>query len=177
MDPEVPVNAEDPPPPPAAPAGRVAAIQIKLPPFWPKDPALLCAQIEAQFTTHGITASRTKFEYVVSSLSPKYATEVRNLPLTPPAEHPYEQLKKELTNRTLLSEQCRLQQLLTSEELGDRKPFQLLQHIQQLLGDKANTMDATFLQGLFLQRLPSNVRMVLTPSAGDLNLWHSWPIG
>ena len=169
MDPEVPVNAED-PPPSAAPAGRVAAIQIKLPPFWPKDPALWFAQIEAQFTTRGITASRTKFEYVVSSLSPEYATEVRDLLLTLPAEHPYEQLKKELTNRTSLSEQRRLQQLLTSEELGDRKPSQLLRHIQQLLGDKANTMDATFLRELFLQRLPPNVRMVLTPSAGDLNL-------
>ena len=169
MDPEVPVNAED-PPPSAAPAGRVAAIQIKLPPFWPKDPALWFAQIEAQFTTRGITASRTKFEYVISSLSPEYATEVRDLLLTPPAEHPYEQLKKELTNRTSLSEQRRLQQLLTSKELGDRKPSQLLRHIQQLLGDKANTMDATFLRELFLQRLPPNVRMVLTPSAGDLNL-------
>ena len=168
MDPEVPVNAED--HPPAAPDGRVAAIQIKLPPFWPNDPALWFAQIEAQFTTRGITASRTKFEYVVSSLSPEYATEVRDLLLTPPAEHPYEQLKKELTNRTSLSEQRRLQQLLTSEELGDRKPSQLLRHIQQLLGDKANTMDATFLRELFLQRLPPNVRMVLTPSAGDLNL-------
>ena len=31
-------------------------------------------------------------------------------------------------------------------------------------------MDATFLRQLFLQRLPANVRMVLTPSAGDLNL-------
>ena len=31
-------------------------------------------------------------------------------------------------------------------------------------------MDATFLRQLFLQRLPANIRMVLTPSAGDLNL-------
>ena len=73
-------------------------------------------------------------------------------------------------NRTLLSEQRRLQQLLTSEEIGDCKPSQLLRHIQQLLGDKLNTMDTTFLREMFLQRLPSNVRMVLTPLAGDLNL-------
>ena len=147
MDPEVPVNAKD--PPPVAPSGRVTAIQIKLPPFWPKDPALWSAQIKAQFTTRGITASRTKFEYIVSSLSPEYATEVRDLLLTPPAEHPYKQLKKELTNRTSLSEQHHLQQLLTCEELRDCKPSQLLRHIQQLLGDRANTMDATFLWELF----------------------------
>ena len=75
-----------------------------------------------------------------------------------------------MTNRTSVSEQKRLQQLLTTEELGDRKPSQVLRRIQQLLGDKATTMDATFLRELFLQRLPANVRMVLTPSAGDLDL-------
>ena len=107
---------------------------------------------------------------MVSSLSPEYTAEVWDLLLNPPAEQPYEMLKRELTNRTSVSEQQRLQQLLTTEELGDRKPSQVLCRIQQLLGDKAATMDATFLRQLFLQRLLANVRMVLTPSAGDLNL-------
>ena len=31
-------------------------------------------------------------------------------------------------------------------------------------------MDATLLRELFLQRLPTNVRMVITPSAGALNI-------
>ena len=90
--------------------------------------------------------------------------------LRPPADQPYEVLKRELSNRTSLSEQHRLQQLLTSEELGDRKPCQVLCRIQHLLGEKATIMDPTFMRELFLQRLPSNVQMVLTPSAGDLNL-------
>ena len=85
-------------------------------------------------------------------------------------DQPYEVLKRELSNRTSFSEQRRLQQLLTSEELGDRKPSQVLRRIQQLLGEKATTMDPTFMRELFLQPLPSNVRMVLTPSAEDLNL-------
>ena len=59
---------------------------------------------------------------------------------------------------------------MTAEELGDRKPSQVLRRIQQLLGDKANTMDATIMRELFLQRLPANIRMVLTPSAGELGL-------
>jgi len=155
---------------PAQAPPQIAAVQIKLPPFWPKDPQLWFAQIEAQFTTRNITVSRTKFDYVVASLAPEYATEVRDLLLTPPEETPYEVLKIELTKRTSASEQRRLQQLLTAEELGDRKPSQVLRRIQQLLGDKAETMDATIMRELFLQRLPANVRMVLTPSAGALNL-------
>ena len=131
-------------------SGSIAAIQIKLPPFWPRDPALWFAQIETQFTTHGITTSRTTYDYVDSSLSPEFATEVQDLLLNPPVEQSYEVLKRELTNRTSLFEQRRLQQLLTSEVLGDRKPTQVLRRIQQLLGDKAETMDATFMRELFL---------------------------
>jgi len=37
--------------------------------------------------------------------------------------------------------------------------------MQQLLGDQPG-LDKSFLKELFLQRLPSNVRMVLTASSG-----------
>ena len=114
--------------------------------------------------------SKTKFDYVVSCLDPEFATEVRDLLLNPPAEEPYETLKAQLTKRTSASEQRRLQELLSTEELGDRTPSQMLRRIQQLLGDMAPRVDATLLRELFLQRLPSNVRMVLTPSAGALDL-------
>ena len=148
----------------------VSAVQVKLPPFWPKDPALWFAQVDAQFLTRGITVSKTKFDYVVSCLAPEYATEVRDLLLEPPAEHPYKTLKAQLTKRTSASEQRRIQELLSTEELGDRTPSQMLRRIQQLLGDMAPRMDAALLRELFLQRLPANVRMVLTPSAGDLSI-------
>ena len=149
---------------------QVSAVHIKLPPFWPKDLALWFAQIEAQFGIRGVTVSKTKFDYVVSCLDPEFATEVRDLLLNPPAEEPYETLKAQLTKRTSASEQHRLQELLSTEELGDRIPSQMLRRIQQLLGDMAPRMDATLLRELFLQHLPSNVRMVLTPSAGALDL-------
>ena len=111
--------------------------QIKLPPFWPKDPAVWFAQIEAQFLTRGITVSKTKFNHVVSCLAPEYATKVRDLLLEPPAEQPYETLKAQMTKRTSASEQHQIQELLSAEELGDRTPSQMLRRIQQLLGDMA----------------------------------------
>ena len=150
----------------------LAAVSIKLPPFWPADPEVWFAQIEAQCTARGITSQKTRFNYVVSSLSPELFAVVRNLLLRPPDEAPYDTLKAELVKHTAASEQRKLQELVSGEELGDRKPTQLLHRMQQLLGDKLGTSaDAnSFLLELFLQRFPPNVRMVLASADTSLDL-------
>ena len=94
-----------------------AAISIKLPPFWPADldPKVWLAQVE--FTTRGITTQKTKFDYVISSLGPEFATEVRDLLLKRPAEQPYDKLRAQRIRRTASSEQRKLQQLISNDEL------------------------------------------------------------
>ena len=151
----------------------VSTVSLKLPSFWPADPELWFAQVDTQFRTKKITSQSTKFEHVIASLSPQYATEVRDLILKPPANL-YDKLREELVKRTTASEQRRLQLLFNAEELGDRTPSQLLRRMQQLLGDKAATADKSFLRELFMQHLPPNVSIVITSTREDEELVSSF---
>ena len=154
----------------AGPGPAIAAVNLKLPPFWSSDPEVWFQQVEAQFRTRHVTAQRTKFDHVVASLSPEFATEVRDLIIRPPVDAPYDSLREQLIKRTTASEQRKLQQLFSAEELGDRKPSQLLRRLQQLMGERASATDNTFLRELFLKRLPGNVRMILASTASSSSL-------
>ena len=68
------------------------------------------------------------------------------------------------------SKQRHIHQILTTEELGSRKPSHLLRRMQQLLRDTAGlNLNNSLLQELFLQRLPNQVQMVLA-SAEEMTL-------
>ena len=110
-------------------------VNIKRPPFWTADPAVWFAQVEATFATKRLNSQKTRFDFMVASLSPEVVTEVRDLVLRPPDTNPYNVLKETLIKRTAASEQGRLQQPFQAEELGVRKDTQLLRQMQQLLGD------------------------------------------
>jgi len=146
---------------PNPPTATAYAVSLKLPDFWPSDPELWFAQAEALFTAQNITQEKTKFGHVVRVLPARYASEVRDIILRPP-EQPYKVLKAELTKRVCPSKRQRLQQLLHVEDLGDRKPSQLLRYMLKLRGDAV--LDANrdeIFRELFLQKLPITIRTAL----------------
>ena len=81
-------------------AQAVANVFMKLVPFWPSDPEVWFAQVKAHFTTRHIMAQNTRFDYVITYLTPQVATEVRDLILKPPEDTPYTVLKEKLIRRT-----------------------------------------------------------------------------
>ena len=64
----------------------------------------------------------------------------------PPADESFTHLKQQLISGLCASEQKRIRQLQSEEQLGDRIPYQFLQHLQQLQG--SNTVESTLLQEL-----------------------------
>ena len=141
-------------PPPVA-----SSVTIKLPPYWPSDPAHWFSQVEAQFTTRNITSQKTKYAYVVGSLQPEVAQEIRDQLINPPAENPYTQLKKELVKRTSASHQQRLTPTTQRRATGRSKTHPIFRRMQQLLGD--NQLEPSIMKELFLQRLPTNAQLIL----------------
>ena len=107
----------------------VEMLHIKLSPFWPADPEMWFVQVNAHFTTWCSYIPKGQVQ-LCDSLS---HTQICHGSLGPHTErtplwHP--------TRAVAASEQRKLQQLFTTEELGGGwMSTQLLHHIQQLLGD------------------------------------------
>ncbi|XP_064074853.1 uncharacterized protein LOC135194113 [Vanessa tameamea] len=139
-------------------SATIDRVAVRLPPFWPEDPDIWFAQVEAQFETSGTKIDSTKFYTVVQQLDQRIAREVRDVITNPPATGKYDKLKNELIKRLSTSRDHRMRQLLTHEELGDRKPTQFLRHLRSLAGDQVND---DFLRSLWASRLPTHIQAII----------------
>lgn len=136
----------------------VAAVAVKLPEFWKGTPTAWFHTVEAQFAVRNITADDTKYHYVVASLGSEPATALTNFLANPPANDKYNTLKAELLKVYEPSAKQKKEALLSLSGLGDRKPSELLRHMQTL--HQADKDDILFMS-LFLQQLPQPVRAIL----------------
>ena len=150
------------PPIPAAtdPVQQTSLISIKIPPFWNNRPDLWFLQIETQFRLKNITASNTKYDYLVASLNNQTMESVADVLITPPAQNKYENLKKVLLERNRDSEERRLDALLNKVELGDMKPSELYRSMESLASGN-DLVNSPLVMKLWLNRLPSNIRVCL----------------
>ncbi|BHF74534.1 hypothetical protein SprV_0501762000 [Sparganum proliferum] len=141
-----------------------------LPSVWLGDIALWLRTVESRFAHRQTTREDTKFYYVVAALPMYIVTDLRDIIDCPPTEAPYTALKEALIARISLSTQKRLQRLISEEDLGDRKPTQLLRRLEQLAEEQK--LDGSLIiiiviiifKQLFLQRLPPSVQAILAPN-------------
>lgn len=144
----------------------VNAVQLKLPVFFRKDPEVWFNLIETQFTLHHIATDQTKFSHLCSVLDAEVASRVRTKILEPPQDGKYDSLKEAIIRAYGESDTAKMNRLMTSTELGDRRPSELLEEMRRLAGvDK----DSPMLKTLWLQKLPPDIRTVVacTPEGTD----------
>ncbi|CAB0032740.1 unnamed protein product [Trichogramma brassicae] len=145
----------------------VHRVAVKLSPFWADKPSLWFAQTDSQFVLSNIVNEVTKFLHIVSRLDAQIAAEIEDIISNPPVLNSYTFLRTKLIERLSASEEKRVRQLISEEELGDRKPSQFLRHLRSLAG--TNIVQDSLLRQLWLQRLPSSVQAILA-SQGDSTL-------
>lgn len=151
----------------SASTSNVSSVRPQIAPFWLERPAGWFAHVEAQFTLCGITADETKYSYIVSQIDSRLSRELDDLVRYPPEKGKrYEWIKQEMIRRYSISDSQRIRQLVSGEELGDRKPSQFLRHLKSLAG---NLAEDALLRELFMQRLPKSVQQILAAHA-DLSL-------
>lgn len=80
----------------------------------------------------GIRLQATKYPHVVGALSIEVTTKFGDLINNVPEIDHFDKIKAAVIQRTSVSDVKRLQQLLSSCDLGDKRPLQLLQHMRQL---------------------------------------------
>ncbi|GFW30354.1 hypothetical protein TNCV_452921 [Trichonephila clavipes] len=101
----------------------------------------------------------TKSNYIISNLPPEAAAIVRDLIITPDETDPYGAIKAQLIQRTGESSQQEIRKLLTGEELGDRKPSELLRTMNRRAA--SHNVPKELMLELFLQQLPTAVQTIL----------------
>jgi hypothetical protein len=139
-------------------AGGKSWNAVRLPPFWADRPAVWLAQAEAQFSLAGISNERIKFHYIISQLDHRYEAEVEDIINSPLQQDPYITLKTELLNLLSPTRERITFQIITFEEMGDRKLFQFLRHLRSLAPD----LPENFLRSIWCSRLPHTVQTALT---------------
>ena len=144
--------------PPSAPSSPspVANMLMKLPVFWPDAAEVWFVQADTQFAIRSVTVSQTNFYYVVAVRSQEVASQILDHIPAPPAGDPYGVLRERLITLCMLNDYLHFEALVSLPLSGDQKPLHLMNRMLALLPD--DYKPDFILRGLFLRRLPFNIR-------------------
>lgn len=139
---------------------------IKMQAFYENDPELWFSIIESQFAARRIVSEKTKYMQVVANLNCATAALVKDVIKLPFVEGHYERLKAALTAIYAESATQKFQKLISKTDIGDMRPSQFLHHMKSLADD---SISETLIKQLWIQRLPSASRAVLSASNDSLD--------
>ena len=135
---------------------------INLPGFWLEKPSTWFNMCESAFAVRQITSSTTKYHHCVGKLPAETVATVEDIidNYTDFAD-PYTELKQRLCRAYGRSEMQKVNDLLDLPNLGSEKPSVLMDNILSLWPDTSTRNSSKLLLGLFLRRLPLQMRSQL----------------
>lgn len=142
----------------------IDALALELPPFCVESPCLWFIRIESQFYIAGITQDLIKYHAVIIALDAEILNYVSDIIFKPPKENLYETLKHRILREVSDRKQTRIKSALSELTLGDNKPSHLLRKMRQLADLK---VEDDYLKIIFLQRLPKEVRNIVSVVSDD----------
>ncbi|GFW71995.1 transposon Tf2-9 polyprotein [Trichonephila clavipes] len=119
----------------------------------------MCERTFALGVPKSMTDTCMKFNYIVSHLPPEAAAIIRDIIITPDETNPYSTIKAQLIQRIGKSSQQESWKFSTGEELGDRKPSELLK-TRNRHAISHNVQKELILE-LFLMQLPTLVQTIV----------------
>jgi hypothetical protein len=132
---------------------------VKLPEFNFNNIPLWFMQVECQFDFCNVVHPRTRYSCVAASLPPQVGQAVEDIIFNSSTfADPYVTLKEAIIKRLGINEDQRMHRLLHGEQLGDRRPSELLRALNAL---RHNAPEDSTLRALFLDRLPQHIKLVL----------------
>jgi hypothetical protein len=140
---------------------RVTSL-TRVPEFNASDPEMWFAVLEAYFTKARITDNQQRYLDVVSSLPPRYASEVSDI-MRPLDNESYTTLKCELIKRLCSTQEEKTLKLLENVVKEEEKPTQYLRRLQALAGLAVPT---DLLRTLWLRGLPEKLKPTMATHSG-----------
>lgn len=142
---------------------------FKLPSFWKDQPKAWFEFVEGKLSLMNIESDSLKYYAIADVLSsdPNIRRDIRDLLDKPPSANKYDALRERLEDVYSETSRQKIETLLSSVELGDRRPSQLLRELQFRAG---NMCDTHFLKQIWNRRLPQFIRTSLASIPDDYPL-------
>jgi len=136
-------------------------------PLFAQNPSIWFKILEHQFNVSNIKVESTKYSHAVGALDSRLHNQFAELILKNNGDKPYTVFKEEVIRVLGESEKVKLNNMLHKLSLGDKKPSQLLSEFRLNAG---NEFTEKTIQQLWMQRLPQQVQMILTPFENVVSL-------
>ena len=140
------------------------SVAVKLPTFNKIAPTSWFHLADANFHLRGITASDTKFWYVVSKLDQETLSKLSSFLSKPCGKDPYAEIRDVLCRTFEPKLEQKLDALLVSSDLGDERPSEYELELRRLLSN-ASTED--ILKKIFTRSLPKYLRDAISPNVDE----------